>query len=50
MYLTIQIAVGIWLGGLFLFATATVSFKLAEKIAHNKRYGHRWWRGLLLKS
>lgn len=41
--LTLQIAVGIWLGGLFLMGTIAASIKLTEKIERNRRYGRRWW-------
>lgn len=41
--LALQIAIGIWLGGLFLIGTGAAW----QKIEQNKRYGAPWWRGFL---
>lgn len=46
MTLAIEIAVGIWLGGLFLIGTFAAYFSLASKIEHNRNYGHPWYRGI----
>ena len=46
LYLTIQIAVGIWFGGLFLFGTVAAFFTLRERIQRNRRYGYHWWQNL----
>jgi hypothetical protein len=43
MLLSIQIAVGIWLGGLFLIGTIMAIVTAAEKIEKNRRYGYPWW-------
>lgn len=45
--LTIQIAVGIWAGGMLLIGSIVVGFWTADTIAKNKRYGRQWWRGIL---
>lgn len=44
MLLTMQIALGIWLGGLFLIGSAVSYFTVADKIERNRRYGRAWWR------
>lgn len=46
MLLTFQIAVGIWLGGLFLTGTFTAYFVIAARIERNKRFGAPWHQGL----
>lgn len=45
--LTLQIAVGLWLGGLFLTGSFAAYFVIADKIAWNKRRGLSWHYGLL---
>lgn len=47
MLLASQIAIGIWLGGLFLIGTVWLGFTVAAKVAENKRTGAPWWRGLV---
>lgn len=42
MLLTLQIAVGLWLGVLFVTGTFAAYFALAEKIKRNKRRGYSW--------
>lgn len=49
MVLAFQIAVGIWLGGLFLIGTIAAFIAIAERISRNRRYGAPWWRGLLVR-
>lgn len=44
--LAMQIAVGIWLGGLMLGGTVWAGCAAADKIIHNRRFGAPWWRGL----
>lgn len=46
MLITIQIALGIWLGGLFLIGTVATFATISENIKRNTRYGYPWWRGL----
>lgn len=46
MPLTLQIAIGIWLGGLFLTGTFTAYFTLTEKAERNKRRGYPWYYGM----
>lgn len=46
MILSLQIAVGLWLGGLFLIGTVWGTIAIAEKISKNNRYGAPWYRGL----
>lgn len=42
MILILQIAIGIWLGGLFLLGTISAYFALSEKIERNKRQRNSW--------
>jgi hypothetical protein len=46
MLMALQIAVGLWLGVLFLAGTFAVYFALVEKIERNKRRGYSWRYGL----
>jgi hypothetical protein len=45
--LAMQIAVGIWAGGLLLIGTVALGVAIADTVAKNKRYGRQWWRGIL---
>lgn len=47
--LTLQIAVGIWLGALMIVATFWLFTTLRDAIEKNRRYGCPWWRGLVPK-
>lgn len=47
MILTLQIAAGIWIGGLLLIGTIAIGFWVAETVSKNRRYGRQWWRGIL---
>lgn len=40
----LQIAVGIWLGGLFLVGTLAGWSALRERIERNQRLGRPWYR------
>lgn len=44
MLLTAQIAIGIWMGGLFLIGTVAAYFGVVTKIERNRRYGAPWWK------
>lgn len=48
--LSLQIAVGIWMGGTALVATFFAAAWLAETIAKNKRYGAPWHRGIITQA
>lgn len=48
MILTLQIAIGIWVGGVLLIGTVAAGFWIAETISNNRRYGRQWWRGILV--
>lgn len=43
----LTIAVGIWLGGLALVGTFWIGTVVADNINRNRRYGARWYEGLL---
>lgn len=47
MTLAIQIAVGIWLGGLFLIGTIASYFAVhkwaAERLRYNRFHGYAWY-------
>ncbi len=45
--LTLQIAVGIWLGGLFLIGTITAACMTHDRIKKVTRYGAPWWRAFI---
>lgn len=45
--LPLQIAIGIWLGGLFLIGTVAAFCAASDKISKNRRYGAPWWSGLV---
>lgn len=44
--LTLQIATGIWLGGLFLVGTFWAAMTIREQIERNRRVRAPWYIGL----
>jgi hypothetical protein len=40
----LQIAIGIWLGGLFLIGTVGAALHVQDRIKRNLRYGAPWYR------
>lgn len=47
MMLTLQIAVGLWLGGLFLIGTCWAFIEVAAYVDRKRQYGEPWWRALI---
>lgn len=45
--LTLQIGIGIWLGGLFLWATGAAYFSVAARIEKNRQWGRPWYRSIV---
>lgn len=43
----IQIAIGVWLGGVALVVSYVVFDAIAVKIKHNLERGRPWYRGML---
>lgn len=41
--LALQIALGIWLGGLLLIGSVAAYFAVAQRIERNRRYGYAWY-------
>ena len=47
MMMALEIAIGIWLGGLLLIGTIWGSVAVAERIKQATRYGYPWWTKLV---
>lgn len=50
MIFALQIAAGIWLGGLLLIGTVAGFVMIAEKVSLNRRHGAPWYHGLLTNT
>lgn len=44
MMRALEIAIGSWLGGIFLAVTVAVVVEAHDKIQKNKKYGRAWWQ------
>lgn len=46
MTLALQIAAGIWFGGLLLTSTLVAVVTISNRIERGWRHGYAWWEGI----